>query len=123
MIVVAAVGNDGTAAPPAYPASYGGVVAVTGIDGRGRVLFEAGTASHLDYAAPGADITAMGLDGRREKLRGTSFAAPLVAARIAALGHAGDTPVLKLARADAEAVNKSARTGRGVLCGECRKGI
>ena len=31
-VVVAAVGNDGPAAPPAYPASYPGVVAVTGVD-------------------------------------------------------------------------------------------
>lgn len=123
MIVTAAVGNDGAAAPPAFPASYPGVVAVTGVDGRGRVLFEAGRASHLDYAAPGADITAIGLDGRARKLRGTSFAAPLVAARIAALGRAGEAPAAKLARTDAEAVNKSKRTGRGVLCARCRTGI
>ena len=123
IIVVAPVGNDGAAAPPAYPASYRGVVAVTGIDGRGRVLFEAGRASHLDYAAPAADITAIGLDGKPQKLRGTSFAAPLVAARVAALGREGELPAAKLARADAEAVNRSARTGRGVLCGQCRRGI
>src|SRR6185503_9552733 len=29
VVIVAAVGNDGPAAPPAYPASYPGVVAVT----------------------------------------------------------------------------------------------
>ena len=34
--IVAAVGNDGPAAPPAFPASYPGVIAVTGVDGRGR---------------------------------------------------------------------------------------
>ena len=123
IIVVAAVGNDGAAAPPSYPASYRDVVAVTGIDGRGRVLFEAGRASHLDYAAPGADITAIGLDGRPVKLRGTSFAALLAAARIAALGHAGEAPADRLARADAEARNQGPHTGRGVLCGDCRRGI
>ncbi|MEO5598903.1 MAG: S8 family serine peptidase [Novosphingobium sp.] len=123
MIVAAAVGNDGAAAPLAYPASYPGVVAVTGVDGHGRVLIEAGRASHLDYAAPGADMTAMGLDGRPQKLRGTSFAAPLVAARIAALGRAGENPAAALARADAEAVQIRGQAGRGVLCGACRKGI
>lgn len=123
MIVTAAVGNDGAAAPPAYPASYGGVIAVTGVDGRGRVLFEAGRASHLDYAAPGADITAIGLDGKPGRLRGTSFAAPLAASRFAALGRAGEPPAAWIARANAEAVNRSARFGRGVLCGACRKGI
>ena len=42
--VVAAVGNDGPAAPPAYPASYPGVIAVTGVDARNRPLIEAGRA-------------------------------------------------------------------------------
>ena len=36
VIITAAVGNDGRSAPPAFPASYSRVVAVTGIDGRGR---------------------------------------------------------------------------------------
>jgi len=37
-VIVAAVGNDGPAAPPLYPAAYEGVVGVTGVDGRHRVL-------------------------------------------------------------------------------------
>src|SRR3546814_8356867 len=36
MLIVAAVGNDGPAAPPAYPASYRGVFEVTGVDTKGR---------------------------------------------------------------------------------------
>src|SRR3546814_1615500 len=36
MLIVAAVGNDGPAAPPAYPASYKGVFAVPGVDSRNR---------------------------------------------------------------------------------------
>lgn len=123
MIVTAAVGNDGAAAPPAFPASYNGVLAVTGVDGRGQVLFEAGRASHLDYAAPGADLTAIGAGGKVQKLRGTSFAAPLVAARLAALGQAGGSTSAILQRADAEASDKNRRTGRGILCASCRKGI
>lgn len=122
MIVVAAVGNDGAAAPPAYPASYPGVVAVTAVDGHNRVLFEAGHALHLDYAAPGADLTAIGLDGQVLRLRGTSFAAPLVAARLAALDNDADTQAT-LQRANHEAVPGGARTGRGVLCATCRLGI
>ncbi len=123
VIVVAAVGNDGAAAPPAFPASYPGVVAVTGVDAQGRVLFEAGRAAHLDYAAPGADLTAIGANGRAQSLRGTSFAAPLAAARIAALTRPGDAIAVRLGRADAEAAKGRARTGRGVLCGSCRTGI
>jgi subtilisin family serine protease len=121
MIVTAAVGNDGAAAPPAFPASYDGVVAVTGVDGQGRVLFEAGRASHLDYAAPGADMTAIGLSGKAEKLRGTSFAA-LWWRRASRRWGRGGAPRAILQRADAEAV-KARNTGHGVLCGTCRKGL
>ncbi|HWU04396.1 MAG TPA: S8 family serine peptidase [Novosphingobium sp.] len=123
MIVVAAVGNDGAAAPPAYPASYAGVVAVTGVDGRRRPLFEAGRATHLDYAAPGADMVAAGLDGRLRPVRGTSFAAPLAAARIAAAWRSPADRAQALARADAEALAQGPRTGRGILCDACRKGM
>jgi len=115
--VVAAVGNDGRAAPPAFPASYPGVIAVTGVDGRGRVLIEAGRALHLDYAAPGADMGAAGLRGAVVPVRGTSFAVPLVAGRLAQ--HIRATNVL--ASLDGEAAQRGARgVGRGVLCAACR---
>ncbi len=70
-LVVAAVGNDGPAAPPLYPAAYPGVIAVTGVDRADKVLIEAGRGRFVDFAAPGADIT--------------SFAAPIVASRLALL--------------------------------------
>jgi minor extracellular protease Epr len=115
--VVAAVGNDGRAAPPAYPASYPGVVAVTGVDGRGRVLIEAGRALHLDYAAPGADMGAAGLRGTVVAVRGTSFAVPLVAGRLAQHLRAADV----LAALDGEAAQRGAGGfGRGIVCGTCR---
>ena len=115
--VVAAVGNDGRAAPPAFPASYAGVVAVTGVDGRGRILIEAGRALHLDYAAPGADMGAAGPRGNVVAVRGTSFAVPLVAGRLAQHLRAADV----LASLDREAADRGARgVGRGVICGSCR---
>ncbi|MEA3014976.1 MAG: hypothetical protein QOD42_3521 [Sphingomonadales bacterium] len=115
--VIAAVGNDGRAAPPAYPASYAGVIAVTGVDGRGRVLIEAGRALHLDYAAPGADMAAAGPRGNLVPVRGTSFAVPLVAGRLAQHVRAPN-PVAAL---DREAVQRGGRgLGRGIICGNCR---
>lgn len=72
-IIVAAVGNDGPAAAPLFPASYGGVVGVTGVDAHERVLIEAGRGAQVDFAA-------LGVYGRA---RGTSYAAPIVAARLA----------------------------------------
>ncbi len=127
LIIVAAVGNNGPAAPPAYPASYPGVIAVTGVDGRGRPLIEAGRASHVDYAAPGADMLAAGVGGRRFKVRGTSFAAPLVAGRVAAAYPSLDPAQIRTALADIDAqAQKNGRRGeekflgRGVVCTDCR---
>lgn len=112
IMVVAAVGNDGPAAPPQYPASYPGVIAVTGVDARGKPLMEAGRALHLDFAAPGADMAGAVPGGGWEALRGTSFAAPLVSARLA---EAGD-----VARLAAEARPAGGKVGRGIVCGDCR---
>lgn len=78
-IVVAAVGNDGPAAPPLYPASYPGVVGVTGVNARDRVLPEAGRGAQVDFAAPGADMAAAAMGGGYTGVRGASFASPIVA--------------------------------------------
>ena len=78
-IVVAAVGNDGPAAPPLFPASYPGVVGVTAVNSRDRVLPEAGRGSQVDFAAPGADMAAAAMGGGYVGVRGASFASPIVA--------------------------------------------
>ena len=82
-LIVAAVGNDGPAAPPLYPAAYPGVVGVTAVDGRRRVIFEAERGPQVMFAAPGADIPAATLADDFQSVRGTSFAAPLVAGLLA----------------------------------------
>lgn len=125
VMIVAAVGNDGPAAPPAFPASYPSVIAVTGVDGRNRPLIEAGRALHLDYAAPGADLRAPDASGRSRAVRGTSFAAPLVAARAAARIDQGRTGKALIGALDAEARDLGRKGpdrsfGRGLLCGDCR---
>jgi hypothetical protein len=111
MTIVAAVGNDGPAARPGYPAGYPGVIAVTAVDRRMRVLPEAQAAVHVDFAAPGADIRAADLRGRSVKVRGTSYAAPLVAG---ALSRAGSRGTLA-----ASAKRASKVTGAGIVCADC----
>ena len=80
-LLVAAVGNDGPAAPPLYPASYPGVVGVSAVDRNGRALPEAARGPQVMFAAPGNNMVsaAPGMPAFRP-VRGTSFAAPLVAA-------------------------------------------
>lgn len=110
--IVAAVGNDGPAAPPQYPASYPGVIAVTGVDARGTALFESGNSAHLDFAAPGADMAAARPGQGYVRVRGTSFAAPLAAGRLVTVGS--------LMRLSAEARPGKGRVGRGIVCLDCR---
>jgi subtilisin family serine protease len=114
--IVAAVGNDGPAAPPAFPASYKGVIAVTGVDGRDRPLLEAGRSLHLDFAAPGADMVAAAPDGGLRPVRGTSYAVPFVAGRLARTS----LPALAAEAKDLGPRGPDKMFGRGLLCGDCR---
>ena len=110
--VVAAVGNDGPASSPRYPASYPGVIAITGVDARGRALFESSKAIDLDFAAPGADMAAARPGNGYTRVRGTSFASALASGRLAMVGSPH-----KLA---AEARPGKGPVGRGVVCAVCR---
>jgi len=83
-VIVAAVGNDGPASPPLYPAAYPDMIGVTAVDVRKRVLPEAVRGPQVVFAAPGAEMAvAASGDSGFSRARGTSFAAPLVAGMLA----------------------------------------
>lgn len=126
MLIVAAVGNDGPAAPPAFPASYRGVFAVTGVDTRDRALPEAGRALHVDFAAPGDAVLAATGAESSGRLRGTSFAAPLVAGRLALRYPAPSIdrigPAVAALVMEARDLGRKGRDkvyGHGLICGTC----
>jgi hypothetical protein len=104
-LLVAAVGNDGPAAPPLYPAAYVGVVGVTAVDAKQHVLPEAERGPQVMFSALGADLKAANIERGYDTVRGTSFAAPTVAALLA---DALPSPSQDAARAAIEALAKQA---------------
>jgi subtilisin family serine protease len=126
-LLVAAVGNDGPAAPPLYPASYAGVVGVTGVNPNRRVLPEAAQGPQVMWAAPGADLAVARSGGGYGVARGTSFAAPLVAGLLAAELREPDsggaaTAVERLAASaiDLGAPGRDPVYGRGLVAEDLR---
>jgi subtilisin family serine protease len=86
IVVVAAAGNEGPNAPPAYPAAYKEVIAVTAVDRNLAPYRYANRGAHIDIAAPGVGIWTA-LPGRKEgQQTGTSFAVPYVTA-VLAMNH------------------------------------
>lgn len=81
--MVAAAGNSGPGAPPAYPAAWPEVVAVTAVDARRRAYRQANRGPWIALAAPGVNLwTAASVSGGRLR-SGTSYAAPFVTATLA----------------------------------------
>lgn len=89
--IVAAAGNDGPAAPPVFPGAYDGVIGVTAVDGANRVYRYANRGSYVDFAARGVAVAAIDAQGAVRDATGTSFAAPVIAARLAGQLRTPDT--------------------------------
>ena len=98
-VLVAAAGNAGPDAPPAYPGALPEVIAVTAVDQTGAVLPEANRGSYIAFAAPGVRIWVATSDGQGRYQTGTSFAVPF------ALGSAA-LEMMQGAPADADVLRR-----------------
>ncbi len=93
VVLVAAAGNGGAQAPPAFPAAYEAVVAVTAVDKDRKLFRRANRGDYIDFAAPGVNLSLA--DPRQTAGRiqsGTSFAAPFATAIVAARMNGGARP-------------------------------
>lgn len=73
-VVVAAAGNGGDEAGPAFPAAYRDVIAVTATDSDDRLYSRANRGDYIAVAAPGVDVLAASAGHGHELVSGTSFA-------------------------------------------------
>lgn len=84
IVLIAAAGNDGPDAAPAYPAADPDVIAVTATDADDKPFKMANRGKYIAVAAPGVEILALAPDASYQVTTGTSIAAAHVSG-IAAL--------------------------------------
>jgi len=85
VILVGAAGNGGAKAPPAYPAAYNSVIAITALDHKDRLYAHANRGSYVSLAAPGVDMLVPSLKKGYRYSSGTSLAAAQISGLIALL--------------------------------------
>lgn len=106
VVFVAAVGNEGPASGPLFPAAYDGVIGVTAVDANGQVYRWANRGPFVDVAALGVNVPIAKPGRSVGRDSGTSFAAPVVSAFLA--GWTGAAP---LSRAAPDEVIRASVTG------------
>jgi hypothetical protein len=85
IVLVAAAGNGGPKAAPAYPAAYENVIAITALDHKDRLYAQANRGSYLTAAAPGVDVLVPSLKKGYRYSSGTSIAAAHISGLVALL--------------------------------------
>lgn len=82
-VAVAAAGNGGPSAPPAFPAAYDEVIAVTAVDAIDGLYAKANRGAYIAVAAPGVDVLVASTGSGHDLKSGTSFAAAYVSGIVA----------------------------------------
>lgn len=80
MIVVAAVGNEGPASRPLYPAAYPQVIGATAVDSKQKIYRWANQGEQIDFAALGVSVMTSRANNQMGRETGTSMAAPVISA-------------------------------------------
>jgi subtilisin family serine protease len=75
VVFIAAAGNQGPSAPPAYPAAYEKVIGITATDEDDGLYAMANRGKYISVAAPGVDILVPVVGKALDYMSGTSFAA------------------------------------------------
>lgn len=121
IVVVGAAGNDASDTV-FYPASYSSVIKVTAINKENVFANFSSYGNGVDIAAPGVDIITTDMGGGLANVKGTSFAAPFVAAAAAAIisvePHASAEDVALIIIASAVEINEfesEEKFGNGIL--------
>ncbi|MBU1176149.1 MAG: S8 family serine peptidase [Alphaproteobacteria bacterium] len=83
VIIVAAAGNNGPDAPPAWPGAHRDAIAVTATDAGDRLYAEANRGAYVAVSAPGVDVLSPMPEARFDLLSGTSIATAHVSGVIA----------------------------------------
>ena len=91
-VIVAAVGNNGAASPPCYPAHYPGVASVTSVDSGRNLQLDANEGA--EFAATGVDVKAARIGHGYADVTGTSYAVPTVAGQFALLVPRSDASLV-----------------------------
>ena len=84
-VFIAAAGNAGPKAPPAYPAAYEKVIGITATDELDALYIMANRGAYVSIAAPGVDILAPVTGKALDYMSGTSFAAAHITGVVALL--------------------------------------
>lgn len=117
MILVAAAGNNGPKAPPAFPAVHEAVIAVTAVDAAKKAFAQANRGDYIDFAAPGVDLWLAWSNRGGSYQTGTSYAAPFVAAALA-LGADDTVSLLQETAEDLGAPGHDPVYGWGLMTGQ-----
>lgn len=89
VLVVAAAGNGGRAAAPAFPAAHPTVLAVTALTPQQQAYRRASQGEHIRFALPGADLPTVSRAGNLQQRSGTSYAVPFLVAMASQSLHEG----------------------------------